>query len=149
MRRAIWLALLVSIGAPLAVAAAPACCRLFGIDATPMLGRDPAMCGRVVGTGLPDQAQADTIEDRRRATQCALEAQAQGRAFVYTYRLLVPPDIDLISQAVFGAHGERMLLKLGKYARENIRSVEICEALTVLPDGKLRSAGCYNTDPRS
>jgi hypothetical protein len=42
-----------------------------------------------------------------------------------------------------------MLLKLGKFARENIRSVEICESLTVLPDGKLKGAGCYNTDPRS
>ena len=114
-----------------------------------MLGQDPAMCGKIVGTGLPDQAQTETIDERRRATQCALEAQSKGRAFVYTYRLLVPPDIDLISQAVFGAHGERMLLKLGKFARENIRSVEICESLTVLHDGTLKSAGCYNTDPRS
>ena len=149
MRREFWLACAVLMGAPLVVAAAPACCRLFGIDATPMLGRDPAICGKIVDADLPYEAQARTVEDRRGATKCALEAQAQGRAFVYTYRLLVPPDIDLISQAVFGAHGERMLLKLGRSGPENIRTVEICESLVVMPDGRLKSSGCYNTDPRS
>jgi len=134
--------------APLALASEPACCRLFGFDATYMLGADPAVCGKVVtGDTLPN-AQTETTEERRRAARCALEAQQQKRAFVYTYRLVAAPDMDLIVQAVFGAHGERLLMKLGLFARENIHTVEECEELAVLPDGKLRSAGCYETHSR-
>jgi hypothetical protein len=133
---------LSAIFAPLA-AAAPVCCRLFGIDATPMLGPDPVVCGKVVTGDRRIEAEEETQEDRRRATKCALEAQAQGRAFVYTYRLLVPPDIDVITQAVFGAQGERMLLKLGRFRGENIHTVETCETLSVLPDGKLKGAACF------
>jgi len=134
---------LLLIHAQLALAAPPACCRLFGFDATHVLGDNPAVCGEVVtGDTLP-AAQTETVEDRRRATQCALEAQEQKRAFVYTYRLVAAPDMDLIVQVVFGAHGERMLMKLGVFARENIHKVEVCDALEVLPDGKVREAGCY------
>jgi len=142
MRRRVWPALML-IQAQLALAAPPACCRLFGFDATPILGADPAVCGKVVSGDSPMEAQTESVEERRRATQCALEAQEQKRAFVYTYRLLAPPDMDLIVQAVFGAHGERMLMKLGLFARENIHTVEVCDALTVLPDGKVRESGCY------
>ena len=127
----------------LTTAATPVCCRMFGFDATPMLGRDPVVCGKIVGGDRRVEADEESCEERRRATQCALEAQARGRAFVYTYRLVFPPDVDLITQAVFGAHGERMLFKLGLYGGENIKSIETCEALTVLPDGKLRGQGCY------
>ena len=40
-------------------------------------------------------------------------------------------------------HGERLLLRMGLYAGENIRSVENCTAPTVQPDGKVRKQGCY------
>ena len=81
-------------------------------------------------------------EARNRATQCALAAQAQDRAFVYTYRELVEPEIDLVVQAVFGVRGERLLLKIGTLGAENIRYVEVCASLAVLSDGRLRGAGC-------
>ena len=110
MRRAIW-TILAILGAPLAGAASPVCCRLFDMDATPILGADPAVCGKI-----PDaEVSEDTRDERRRATRCALEAQAQGRAFVYTYRELITPDIDLIVQALFGVRGERLLLKSGRF----------------------------------
>jgi len=146
MRRAAWAALMI-IPPWLVSAAAPVCCKLFEFDASAMLGQDPAVCGRIVDGDAPDEARMETVEERKRATRCALEAQQQGRAFVYTYRLVVPPDIDMITQAVFGAHGERLLMKLGIYGQENIRTVAVCSSLTVLPDGKLKGSGCYLTRP--
>jgi len=140
MRRSAWPALLLI--PQVALAAAPVCCRLFGFDASRMLGPDPAVCGKLVDADSRTEAQNESSAERKRAAQCALEAQAQGRAFVYTYRLLAAPDMDLIVQAVVGVHGERMLLKLGLYAGENMHEVETCQSLTVLPDGKVRGAGC-------
>jgi hypothetical protein len=142
MRRATCTAL-IALHAPWVLAADPACCRLFGFDASSMLGPEAAVCGRIVDADERNEAEAVTQEDRQRATRCALEAQARGRAFVYTYRLLASPDVDLVYQAVFGANGERLLLRMGRYAGENIRSVENCAALTVQPDGKVRKEGCY------
>jgi hypothetical protein len=126
-----------------AAAAESACCRLFGFDAAPILGADAAVCGQIRDADERNQAEADTREDHRRATACALEAQARGRAFVYTYRLLASPDVDLVYQVVFGMHGERLLMRMGLNAGENIRSVESCATLTVQPDGKVRKEGCY------
>lgn len=133
--------LLAGLAVP-AIGAEPACCRLFGFDATAMLGTDAAVCGGIRDAADRDAAEAATREDRRRATRCALEAQTQRRAFVYTYRLLVEPDIDLVQQAIFGAHGERLLLRMGLYGGENIRTVEACESLTVQPDGQVKKQGC-------
>ena len=140
MRHAAWTLLLWAGGS---LSAEAPCCRLFGFDAAPILGADAAVCGKILDADDRDAAESETREDRRRATACALEAQAQGRAFVYTYRLLASPDVDLVYQAVFGANGERLLLRMGRYAGENIRSVENCAALTVQPDGKVRKEGCY------
>lgn len=120
----------------------PVCCRLFGFDATDILGKDPSICGAIRDADQRHEAEAETLADRRLATQCALEAQAQDRAFVYTYRLLAAPDIDMVTQAVFGAHGERMLLRMGLFRGENIRTVEICSTMDVLADGKVKSQGC-------
>ena len=123
MRRAVWTALAI-LGAPFAGADSPVCCRIFEIDATPILGDDPAVCGRI-----PDADTAeDTRDERRRATRCALDAQAQGRAFVYTYRELLSPDIDLMVQALFGVRGERLLLKAGRFAAEDIRMPRSAQA---------------------
>ena len=126
-----------------AMAAEPACCRLFGFDASSMLGSGAAICGVVRDADSRDEAESVSLDERRRATQCALDAQSRGRPFVYTYRLLAAPDMDLITQVVVGAHGERLLMKLGLYAGENIRRIEECESLTVLPDGKVTGKGCY------
>jgi len=135
-------AMLLSTQAALAIAAEPACCTLFGFDATSMLGENASVCGKIVTADSPNQARDESSVERQRAAQCALEAQRQGRAFVYTYRLLASPDTDLITQAVFGAHGERLLLRMGLHARENIRTVEACAGLTVLPDGLVTKQGC-------
>ena len=118
------------------------CCRMFGFDATPILGQDPALCGKLLDANDPVATESETRDDRRRAIACALEAQAQGRAFVYTYRLLMEPDIDLVYQAVYGAHGERLLLRMGLYDGENIRTVEACSTLTVQADGQVAKQGC-------
>lgn len=136
-----WIALLALQAAPV-IAADPPCCRLFGFDASAMLGNEAAICGRILDADERNEARADTLEDRRRATQCALDAQARGQAFVYTYRLLASPDIDMVYQAVFGARGERLLMRMGLYGGENIRSVEVCAALTVQADGKVAKEGC-------
>ena len=136
-----WIALFALQAAP-AIGAEPSCCRLFGFDAASILGDDAAVCGRIRDADDRDAAEVETREDRRRATQCALDAQSQGRAFVYTWRLLVEPDIDLVSQAVFGAHGERLLLRMGMYRGENIRTVEACASLTVQADGQVRKQAC-------
>src|SRR5687768_13267498 len=119
MRRAIWTKLAI-LNVSLAGAASPHCCRIFDIDARSILGDDPASCGVV-----PDSdTSAEAREARNRATQCALAAQSQGRAFVYTYRELVEPEMDLVVQAVFGTRGERLLLKIGTFGAQYIRSVE-------------------------
>jgi hypothetical protein len=141
MRSAVWI-LSIALGMPPASAGDSPYCRLFGFDASPMLGADAAMCGRILDADERREAESGTLEERRRATSCALEAQAQGRAFVYTYRLLVAPDIDMVHQAVFGAHGERLLLRMGVYQGENIRSVEACESLRVREDGQVSKQGC-------
>ena len=130
------------VGAGGSLSAEAPCCRLFGFDASQILGHDAAVCGKILDADDRAAAESETRENRRRATACALEAQAQGRAFVYTYRLLVSPDIDMVSQAVFGAHGERLLLRMGLYQGENIRTVEACSALTVLADGQVSKQGC-------
>lgn len=140
MRRATWLIASFVLAAP--CAASPACCKLFGIDLTYMLGRDPAVCGEIRDADERNEAQALILEERQRATRCALEAQADGRPFVYTYRMFAPPDIDLIVQAVSGADGRRLVLKMGNTKHQNIRTIEACATLTVQPDGKLRTAGC-------
>jgi len=136
------LALLIAILPSWIQAAEPPCCKLFGFDASPMLGEDPASCGQIRDADDPDEAKSLTREDRRRATQCALEAQARGRAFVYTYRLLASPDVDMVYQAVVGMHGERLVLRMGLYQGENIRTIETCTALTVLADGQVAKKGC-------
>jgi hypothetical protein len=141
MRGASFMGLLLLLTAATGAADSP-CCRLFGVDAAAMLGPDPALCGAIRDADDRVQAETDTREDRRRATRCALEAQAKGRAFVYTYRLLVEPDIDLVQQAVFGVRGERLLLRMGLYRGENIRAVEACASLTVQPDGQVKKQGC-------
>jgi hypothetical protein len=115
---------------------------MFGFDASPILGRDAAICGKIRDADDRDAAESATREDRRHATACALEAQAHGRAFVYTYRLLISPDIDMVYQAVFGVHGERLLLRMGLYQGENIRTVEVCATLSVQADGQVSKQGC-------
>jgi hypothetical protein len=138
-RNAAWALLLFASGA---LAADAPCCRLFGFDASSILGNDAATCGKILDADDRDAAESETRENRRRATACALEAQAQGRAFVYTYRLLVKPDIDLVYQAISGVHGERLLLRMGLYQGENIRTVEACATLTVQADGQVAKQGC-------
>jgi hypothetical protein len=115
---------------------------MFGFDASSILGPDAAVCGKIQDADDRDAAESVTRENRRHATACALEAQARGRAFVYTYRLLVSPDVDLVYQAVFGAHGERLLLRMGLYQGENIRTVEACSSLTVQADGQVAKQAC-------
>lgn len=141
MRGLSWM-LLVALGLSPAFAGEPVCCRLFGFDASSMLGADAALCGRLLDADQRREAESRTLEDRRLATRCALDAQAQGSAFVYTYRLLVSPDVDMVYQAVFGAHGERLLLRMGLYQGENIRTVEVCTALRVQADGQVAKQGC-------
>jgi hypothetical protein len=137
-RRAACLAMALAVSESLAAADAPVCCRIFSIDATPILGDAPALCGQVSDVETTEEAAAE----KRRAATCAREAQAQRRAFVYTYRELIPPDVDLVVQAVFGTRGERILLKAGRFAREDVRSLEVCATLAVQSEGTLRTAGC-------
>ena len=67
MRRAIWTTLAI-LSAPCAGADPVVCCQMFDIDATSILGDDPASCGEV-----PDaDTSAEAREARNRATQCAL-----------------------------------------------------------------------------
>jgi len=49
----------------------------------------------------------------------------------------------MVYRAVFGAHGERLLLRMGLYQGENIRTVETCTALTVQADGQVAKQGCH------
>ena len=140
MRHAAWTLLLLTGGS---LSAEAPCCRLLGFDAASILGNDAAVCGKILDAADRHEAETVALEERRRATHCALEAQGQGRAFVYTYRLLVSPDIDMVYQAVFGAHGERLLLRMGLYQGENIRTVETCTALTVQADGQVAKQGCH------
>ena len=141
-RRAVCVAIALAMSEWLAAADAPLCCRIFSIDATPILGDAPTACGQVPDAETTEEAAAE----KRRAAQCARDAQAQGRAFVYTYRELISPDVDLIVQAVFGAHGERLLLKAGRFGRQDVRMTQVCEKLGVRSDGTLDSAGCQETD---
>lgn len=125
----------------------PACCKLFGLDATPILGDEPAICGEVRDADDRPDAESITREDRKHAAECARAAQAQGRTYIYTYRQLVSPDVDMLVQAVTGTRGERLLLKLGNFRGENIRSVEACAKINVLEDGRLESRGCTQWHP--
>jgi len=128
-------------------AQSPACCKLFGIDATPILGDDPAICGEIRDADDRPEAESLAREDRKRAAECARAAQVAGRSYVYTYRQLISPDVDMLVQAVTGTRGERLLLKLGNFRGENIRSVEACAKINVLEDGRLESRGCTPWNP--
>jgi hypothetical protein len=125
----------------------PACCKLFGLDATPILGDDPALCGEVRDADDRPEAEALTREDRQQAANCARAAQAAGRSYVYTYRQLISPDVDLLVQAVVGTHGERLLMKLGNFRGENIRSTEVCARLDLQPNGRIDARGCTPWHP--
>jgi hypothetical protein len=133
--------LILAAAAPLA-ATEPACCKLFGLDASPILGDDAAICGHVVDAA--DHVDAETLvrEHRKQAAACARAAQAEGRSFVYTYRQLIWPDVDMVVQAVAGTRGERLLMKLGNHRGENIRSIEACAKLAILPEGRIEGRGC-------
>jgi hypothetical protein len=133
---------LAALAASRAYAGEPLCCRLFGFDASSLLGPGAAMCGRILDANERHEAEFQALQERRRATQCALDAQAQGRAFVYTYRLLIAPDVDMVYQVVFGTRGERLLLRMGLYRGENIRTTEACATLTVQADGQVAKQGC-------
>jgi len=141
MRTMAW-SLLIALGASEAFASDAMCCRLFGFNAAPLLGENAVACGSILDAEQRREAESATLEDRQVATQCALAAQARGSAFVYTYRLLISPDVDLVHQAVFGMHGERLLLRMGLYQGENIRTVEACATLTVQADGRVAKQGC-------
>ena len=140
--RTVIVALTSALGGMAAAADAPLCCRIFDIDATPILGKEAVLCGTVPDADTTDEAAAA----KRSAKACALDAQSRGRAFVYTYRELLPPDVDLIVQAVFGAHGERLLLKAGRFGRQDARMTQVCEKLAVRSDGTLDSTGCYQAN---
>ena len=135
------------MGVSLSAAATPACCKLFGIDLTPILGDDVATCGALRHANNPAEAETLNREERSRGAECARAALASGRTLVYTYRQLIWPDVDLIIQAVWGARGERLLLKLGNYRNENVRVIEVCAMLEVLPGGRIDSAGCTDRHP--
>jgi hypothetical protein len=147
MHNAFWLICAMAMGTPLAFAADPLCCRMFGIDATPILGHDAALCGKIVDADQRAAVETEVRAQRKLAAQCALGAQAKGRPFVYTYRMLVTPDVDMMVQGVFGAHGERLLLQAGIFGEDNIHSMEVCNSLIVLADGILKGEGCYPGDP--
>lgn len=125
----------------------PACCKLFGLDATPILGDEPAICGELRDADDRPEAESLAREHRKRAAECARSAQASGRSFVYTYRQLVSPDVDLVVQAVAGTRGARLLLKLGNFRGENLHSMEVCAKLDVLEDGRIASRGCTQWHP--
>jgi hypothetical protein len=125
----------------------PDCCRLFGLDATPVLGDDPALCGQIRDADDRPDAEILTREERKQAARCARDAQAAGRAFVYTYRQLISPDVDMVVQGVAGMRGERLLLKLGNFRGENLHSMEVCAELEVLADGRIQSRGCTRWHP--
>jgi len=139
--------LLLLAAVPALAAADPACCKLFGLDTTPILGDDPALCGKLRDADDRPDAEALTREERKQASECARTAQAGARAFVYTYRQLISPDVDLVVQAVAGTRGERLLLKLGNFRGENLHSMEVCAKLEVLTDGRIASRGCTRWHP--
>jgi hypothetical protein len=120
---------------------------MFGLDVTPIIGDGPALCGQILDARDLIEAQTVAQEEKVRAAQCARDAQANGRAYVYSYRFVAAPDVDLIVQAVSGIHGEHLLLKMGRLKYENIRSRAVCTSLNVLPDGKVAAEGCYDWDP--
>lgn len=141
------LAILSFTAASLAAAADPACCRLFGIDATPILGDDPAICGELRDANDRPDTEALAREDRKHAAECARAAQAAGRSYVYTYRQLVSPDIDVVIQAVSGVDGQHLLLNFGNFRGENQRSAHVCAQLKVLAGGLIEARGCLPSHP--
>jgi hypothetical protein len=145
MNRAALVCALMTVS--LSAAAAPTCCTLFGIDATPILGDDVATCGALRHANNFDEAETLNRDERIRGAECARVALASGRSVVYTYRQLIWPDVDLIIQAVWGSRGERLLLKLGNYRNESIRVIEVCAMLEVQPGGRIDSAGCTDRHP--
>jgi hypothetical protein len=145
MNRAAIVCVLMSAALP--AAAAPACCKFFGFDATPILGDDVVICGAIRHANFPSEAEDLNREERKRGAECARTALASGRSVVYTYRQLIWPDVDLIIQAVWGSRGERLLMKLGNSRNENVRLVEVCAMLDVLPTGRIESAGCTDWHP--
>jgi len=145
MNRAAIVCALMSASLP--AAAAPACCKLFGIDVTPIVGDEVVICGALRHADDPAEAEALNREEKKRAAECARTALAAGRSLVYTYRQLIWPDVDLVIQAVWGSRGERLLMKLGNFSNENIRAVEVCARLDVLPGGRIESAGCTDWHP--
>jgi hypothetical protein len=137
-----WLAVIPSLAI-----AAPPCCKLFGLDASPILGDDAAICGAVVDADDRSDAEELARANRKQAAECARAAQADGRAYVYTYRQLIWPDVDMVVQAVTGTRGERLLLMFGNSRGENIRTAEVCAMLEVRPGGRVESRGCTPYHP--
>ena len=76
---------------------------------------------------------------------CAVSALLRLEQLIQEAVVTVPRD--LIVQAVFGAHGERLLLKAGRFGRQDVRMTQVCDRLAVRGDGTLESVGCYDTQP--
>jgi hypothetical protein len=58
-RRAASLAIALAMSEWLAAADAPLCCRIFSIDATPILGDAPTACGQVPDAETTEEAAAE------------------------------------------------------------------------------------------
>jgi len=116
------------------------CCNRFGFDAQPVLGDHAIDCG--VFNGFSPKPRGDASQ---RALKCALRAQRQGRAFVYS-RI----DSDMVdsggeSVAVFGQGGERIYVAHVFTTDEDHAEGGFCGRLVVLESGDLEGSQC---DPK-
>lgn len=118
------------------------CCAGFGFDARPILGDHAIDCG--VFNGFLPKPRGDASQ---RALKCALRAQREGRAFVYSRVDADMVDSGAEAVAVFGQQGERIYVAHVFTTDEDHTEGGACERLVVLESGSLDGSPCDPKDP--
>lgn len=114
------------------------CCADVGLNVNPILGPDAVNCGTII-TKPQDAATRGRNES---AIACVQRAQLRGRPFVVNQGFSIPPDYYLRNVVVFGAQGEKVLLRIEHEHDGPTWALARCANIDLNSDGQLAYSGC-------
>ena len=118
------------------------CCSNLGIDVNPVLGPHAANCGTI--NSAPHTTAA---RDRnRKALACVRSARTGARAFVVNQGYSIFPDYALQNVVIFGAQGEKVLVRIEQAHDGATYSMSSCTVLNIRDNGELEFAGCQEDE---
>ena len=118
------------------------CCADVGLNVNPILGPDAVNCG-TINTKPQDAATRDRNES---AIACVQRAQLRGRPFLVNQGFSIPPDYYLRNVVVFGAQGEKVLLRIEHEHDGPTGVLARCASIDLKSDGQLAYSGCESDE---